>query len=111
MNNSRCTDGSAVKRAEIYRQAALLYENGKLGDAGRGSCSAICEAARPDLHHYAAYEDGCRGRLVSDYAAFFRPEIGVVYWGMHWGDSREERDDCRIIALCFMAAMIEAGDA
>lgn len=32
-------------------------------------------------------------------------------WGSFWGHSWKENENCRILALCLMAAMVEAGDA
>lgn len=44
-----------------------------------------------------------------DYAEMFRPEGHPPdgSWGVLWDDI----DACRVLALCFMAAMVEAGDA
>ena len=42
------------------------------------------------------------------YQELFSPEeIKDSHWGNAWG---EERDECRVLALCFAAAMAETGD-
>ena len=83
--------------AEIFRLAAKLMED---GHAGCGCCFAISEA-------------GGDGYLPHGKHA---KKMGLVYpEGMDggWGDYPMWTGESgpRILALCFMAAMVEAGDA
>lgn len=88
-----------MKRAAIYRKAAKMIED-------KQACSS-CIA----LDFAGAGEESRR-----KYSAVFRPEkpddpAGIFWWrdcGCH--GTRRYRDP-RILALCFMAAMVEAGDA
>lgn len=96
---------------QIYRDAAKVIEDGKLLDNGRGSCSAITQAAEPQMHHSEAYDALCCTPIVTNYVNTFCPRGRTGgYWGTEWGATHQEQDDCRILALCFMAAMVEAGD-
>ena len=110
--NSAGTDHAVV--AAIYLDAAKLFEDGKVKDTGQGACSAIAEAMNPTIHHSLAYdkERHAEKSPVHDFTAIFSPNDDArYYWGDGWGDTQEERNNARVVALCFMAAMVEAGDA
>lgn len=98
--------------AQKYRDAAKSIENGW----DWWSCNAI----------------ESQGVDASDYAKLFMPNVREINeacplpdgqkwtaenlwpdgsWGSYWAESTEEQEGCRIVALCFMAAMVEAGDA
>ena len=85
--------GGASTDAAVYREAARQIEEG----IQIWTCNAL----------------ECLGASPIPYAALFKPEDEHFdgSWGTRWSDSYEERQDCRILALCFMAAMVEAGDA
>ena len=83
-----------------YLNAALRLERGEY----RGCCAAICETERPGGP--CNCEDD--GSLQKRFAAIFMPRKPDARKGYWWGD--DDRDS-RILALCFMAAMVEAGDA
>lgn len=80
-----------MKASEVYRKAARRisdYRNSL-------SCIAILEA---DQH-----ERGLRER----YSSLFSPHsfsTASTAWGYEWGAGRRQ---CRILALCFMAALTE----
>ena len=85
------------ERAEIYRRAA------KEMNMGRVSCS--CGA----IWYISGYSDN----LTWPYFRIFSP-LGAnnqQEWGRQWSDDFQELKDCRVLALLFMAAMVEAGDA
>jgi hypothetical protein len=90
-----------AKRAAIYREAARLIENDKMDY----SCCAIAEAQ-------GIFDEWNRSKaesaLVDGYADVMGSfkEAGGFCCG--WTD--DGRDE-RVVALCFMAAMVEAGDA
>ncbi len=93
-------------KAAIYREAALLGEMG----AKDGSCLWIASVDR-------GFWVG--NGLVERYAEIFG-NGSDGYWGNLWADLHpwdhtssggETARNCRVLALCFMAAMVEAGDA
>jgi hypothetical protein len=94
-----------LKRAAIYRKAAQLLERETEGS--EFSCDRIGEAVgvwtfpRPqDLEHLRHFNKD----LCGAYASLFRPKRSGHYWGRRWGD---DAHNCRILALCFMAAITE----
>ena len=89
------TDG-----AKVYRDAAQGMEYGIMGMGW--SCWAICDAAK--LPCYG--DDESPPSVVKRYERVFSPHRQHVHlWADDWSH------DERILALCFMAAMVEAGDA
>lgn len=90
---SRALD--ATKRVAIYREAARRCET----EATWGACIYIFFAGHGDTEIGPWHEDP----EVEIFRAMFKPEdAGSLWW---------EDNDPRILALCFMAAMVEAGDA
>ena len=91
-----CTDRRAD--AAIYRAAAKLLEDGE----SRWACFAIKRASKRRL--------GCKA-----FRAVFGPsrDNSVHRLEGWWGNSyfKPDAEGPRILALCFMAAMVEAGDA
>lgn len=86
--------------AEAFRVAAKEMEDG-------GWC-ACCEAIR-----HAMPETRIRDRMLKEFDAYFKPEGGdfVLWW---WGGCCCQMPSTRgprVLALGFMAAMVEAGDA
>ena len=90
----RCTD--RAKRAEVYREAADLIPK------DYASCFAVNKVVSG--HHE------CGTSEARAYEELFAPYVKTFAWGEQWGEE-PERTNCRILALCFMAAMVEAGDA
>jgi hypothetical protein len=104
----------ATKKAELYRKAAKLIEAGAVHskhperDAGPAnyvnvvgfSCCAVAEAQGifPSWNYHEK-----SSRLVERYRDIFDGDFGGKY--------DPESKDHRIVALCMMAAMVEAGDA
>lgn len=107
MSNLRaCTEGKA--RADVYRRAAELIADG----SERYSCHAIEKAVGtypkncPERRAYerALGKNSCGRRpymLVMDFEEMW------LYESPHIAAYRHHR----VVALCFMAAMVEAGDA
>lgn len=103
MNFKLSTEGR--NRAELYRKAAKLMEDGDRN--ARGSCCwAIGLTKNPRIISFdGSMDDDCLAMK-----RIFRPRGGIFWMGAtNYYD--EEAHDRRILALCFMAAMVEAGDA
>ena len=93
MNDAKIAAGK--KAAELIQN-----ERAHLGY----SCAAVQEAATGGA-------DGCvahQHRLTREYESTFSPRINDS--GCAWGEQWPDRKECRILALCFAAAMAEAGD-
>ena len=101
----RCTES-------VYRRAAKLAFDCKSDDVA--SCWIVDVAASRGT----AKDAGAVGLPPSNikpyseereaYNEMFRPPYSMYdKWGNHWG---EDRKSCRVLALCFAAAMAEAGD-
>lgn len=107
MTTSRCTEGTK-RRASIYLRAAERIARGK----NTYSCCAI--------GRQSDYEEPL-SKHIGPYVAVFKPERAGTFWGSGWDIDEVDTHDavprtaegkaCRILALCFMAAMVEAGDA
>lgn len=82
-----------MKASTIYRKAAkLVFKKSGAGD-GFPSCCAVAD--------YGPEE------LAFRYAKLFCPDdCPMMYWGDLWGDDIE-RKQCRVLALCLMAAISE----
>lgn len=93
----------ALDSAKVYRDAADYLCRPTPKDCW-GTCDAINQIAAGD----PCYESPAKAR----YESYFMPPSSTrCYWGEMWGDSPDEIHECRLLALCFMAAMVEAGDA
>lgn len=115
-----CTEGKASKNeAIIYLRAAKMllsaHERGRVV----ASCWAVDVAASP-YRSMATLVSLEGGRRVKPYCqqrkalseTFCPPERGPYgWWGNEFGESKEDRLNGRLLMLCFMAAMVEAGDA
>ena len=73
--------------AAVYREAADVIASGK----GEFSCNEIQAAS--------AFEIDAR-----IYSEFFEPS-------QVWHEPEDDKQGIRVLMLCFMAAMVEAGDA
>ena len=87
-----------MKLSDVYRSAAVKCS--KI-DPVYASCYAINEAAG---RHYQV----C-GPESDKYSALFAPQTNYndQAWGEEWGNDTERRN-CRVLALCFMAAIAES---
>ena len=112
----KATSTDTTKVAALYRKAAHLIEGGAWQPVEddidewptqKFSCWAITAAMGRKKYQFGP-EDRTP-KEVKDYQYIFKPEEGNWCWGDLWEE--HERDDCRVLALCFMAAMVEAGDA
>lgn len=92
-------------RAEIYREVARdleiheTYACNALEDAGL-PCDTFCKKFRPTVREA---NEGVR----LPHRRWTKAETDGA-WGFFWGD---DSHGCRVLAICFMAAMVEAGDA
>ena len=87
----------------VYRGAARLMELGFHDYA----CNAIWTASHP-RKEWRYPDERDRHPLVVKFTEYFKPERNdTVAWFGEAGRGRRRR----IIALCMMAAMVEAGDA
>lgn len=98
------------QRAELYRQAAKLMEDG----AVEFSCHAIVKAQTGDLPREFFARDYPE---VMTYGDAFRPPHVVRGATTPWflnelcaGVVTEEVNAVRVLMLCFAAAMVETGD-
>ena len=93
--------------AKVYLRAARIVERGNMTNAAHGyACNAIevaqkrdpydfCDMSPATLAFREVFDPGVRGSMTG----FFGPmELAI-------------NRDRRVLALCFMAAMVEAGDA
>jgi hypothetical protein len=90
------------RRAAVYRLAAKMIE----GEEHHFACPAIhgCSPAYPQpaegLH------------LIRDYLDMLGKRSGGHYAKGLWGFALDHKArDRRVLSLCFMAAMVESGDA
>lgn len=86
---------------QIYRDAAKLVEDG----IHLHSCVAIYDAA--GLGVPAVWSKRRSLMICEQYDELFRPYSNDGWgdsWGICWG---LDRQDCRVLALCFMAAITE----
>ena len=92
-----------AKLAGIYLRAADMIASRDV----RGCCDAL-GLAEGETHP----TDGagcCLDVVAKAFSDMFRPPEVVGFW---WGDTFDtEEQNQRTLALCFMAAMVEAGDA
>ena len=95
---------STDKDAETYRRAAKAFEECKPGWVGHCRIDYACEA----LHAVGARGDECKRMKAA-----FAPRKDNIAWLQLKGVSEQDESqrNFRILALCFMAAMVEAGDA
>jgi len=100
-----------VKASEIYRKAAQILERDEYRDTIPGACSAIADAAYPDKDRLDSYNAVDGKPILRDFEYLFCPhEVAFGYWGREWSDegfNDLQALDCRIVALCFMAAIAE----
>ena len=95
-----------MKMSEVYRRAAEVIEEGGMLYA----CDAIGVAVgwfSPDgcnkPHPYRNKD--LRNQALMYFAELFRPERRSYYW---FGPTTGENKKPRILALCFMAAIMES---
>lgn len=100
----RATFDTAKRAAKAYREAARLIERGEdLGCVGGSRCRFSCCALQRVVGDVDA------SFLVSPYRNLFLHLPREGWWDNSYPS--EEYNDWRVLALCFMAAMAEAGDA
>jgi hypothetical protein len=100
--------------SKMYRKAAKLVEHNTSDVAVFGySCLAIYAAVycatRPHNDEPSQLVD--RSQFVDRYVELFYPpdELNIVActkddaWGDLWGKTKQERSDCRVLALLFMS--------
>lgn len=102
MTTNRCTD---TPKVNAYRNAARHLERfhgyACLTIEEQGiSCSAFCKKFKPTIRE--------ANEAVPLPDRSWRKDETDGAWGFFWGD---DSHDCRVLAVCFMAAMVEAGDA
>lgn len=101
-------------RAKVYRKAAMLCQNGEYA-----SCFAVNQIVNGG--HEGFLKDTSQALR---YARLFSPDETSDHgmpWGISWGNQLDKNGNKyfesssirqgRVLALCFMAAMVEAGDA
>lgn len=81
-----------MKDSEVYREAAKIMSELR-DDPEDGMCYALCLADHAAAMTELTYLMGPPGNKRA-------------YWGNDWG--RRYRHACRVLALCFMAAIAES---
>ncbi len=115
----------------IYRDAAKHLSDKRDSYAATSCDVGMCDAiqfATEDRYGYNTWnETSAHQQKMIDWMhprnnVFMRtdPHPFMSYWGKAWGRTRnsyrthafdtETATDCRILALCFMAAIVAAGD-
>jgi hypothetical protein len=97
-------DGTTKRRAAVYREAARAVAEREV----TCSCDAV---SLTDNFNAGRRHWGCRESAnARRYAALFAPngrETAELIWGEAWSEDFVEQQSCRVIALCFMAAITE----
>ena len=105
MKNATSTD----RAADVFRAAAFNLES-QCDVGAKYQSPYSCDHIGAVLGLYTGpTTDKARATfrvLIGRYETMFRPEGDDLYWH-GWEDAHNER----VLALCFMAAMVEAGDA
>jgi hypothetical protein len=108
------------------REAAVIYRlaaHKALEDEGFGMCHAIRKAG-DTLGGLDSFTDLCvewMSNLLSPFSGDnylhdspngteITRNDRVIYWARNWSDSADEVHDCRVLALCLMGAIADAGD-
>ena len=105
---ANCTERTKKrKRAAAYRSAARMIEMDSV--AGGWSCWALELALGVPLHGSASHPTAIHPDVIA-YEDMYRPDSKSLY-PHRWGEAFDDPYNCRVLALCFMAAMVEAGDA
>lgn len=93
--------------ADVFRLAARLIEKRK--NFGRGACAAIHDArgtlgVQPDLDAYDAYDSKAH-KIFGRYFPWneLPSKGGITFY------HNDDEMDLRVVALCFCAAIVEAG--
>lgn len=96
-----------MERNTLYLDAAeRLFKNVTAFPKILGMCyfTACAAEAKGKDHYYG----------LSSIEVLFKPEQPddpeELWWGWLWSDSPEEVKECRILALLFLQAMLDAGD-
>lgn len=105
---SPCTDRTA--RAEVYRKAAKMLEDRQC--VSWFSCHAILQAMHGGswpLREGVTFDPSDYPEVAA-YGELMRPhaDVSASRWFDGW--DIEEHQSQRILMLCFMAEMVEAGD-
>lgn len=84
----------------VYLKAAKLMHKWAAHE-----CNGCCDAI------YQSIDDPCYGNATREFTWLFRPNTySCPYWGILWGGKIQEAKECRVLALCFAAAMHSTGD-
>lgn len=94
-----------MKASKVYRKAAELVITGHKEFAVCGfSCIAIEVAVAVEIYN-GNY--GADSSFTKKYSDLFRPDeyedSRFSVWGNQWGDTEQESQDCRVLALLFMS--------
>lgn len=98
------------KRAAIYREAARLLERKAKSIWNGGAIEYACEAIDSALGISSAGHCAHCYAMKEVFAAHCPGDAWLSKISSETADTEEDRPG-RILALCFMAAVVEAGDA
>ena len=95
-----------MKPGDVYRRAAEFLESQPPYES-MGMCDAIDEVLAKNGAMIPSYRIAvCRALLI--FSRTVKPYR--IWWGCEWSDDLQERQNCRVLALLFAAAMADAGD-
>jgi hypothetical protein len=98
--------GSRKERANIYRKAAQIMESRLVPVTDGSCCWALAVAKDSEVVELVKDSDAIAMKRYFSAPRRFHD----AYW-MYGDDEGSDQNSHRILALCFMAAMVEAGDA
>ena len=105
---ARCTDRD--DQAALFRKAAQEVAKGTDFPLDHDVCVCMCDAIYRaaefiEIVYKPAFE------LLWNYIGVDASGPDAYRWGKNFGETPDEIRKCREVALLFMAAMVEAGDA
>lgn len=96
-----------MKPGDVYRRAAEFLES-QPPDESMGMCDAVDEILVKNGATVRQRIAACMALRI--FSRIETPMPALVRWGDEWSDDPRERQNCRVLALLFAAAMTDKGD-
>lgn len=94
-----------MRRGDVYRRAAEFLESQPPHES-MGMCDAVDKILAKNDAMFSLRAAARRALLI-----FSRTNSLLrLWWGDEWSDDLQERQNCRVLALLFAAAMADTGD-